>query len=251
MSLKDRALDAAASLIQSHAPINQLDLHLISLPCYTHNMHSQRLTHHYCHRIEEGFWQCVMFNGSDKNSRLIGVEWVIDESHWNKLPVNERSMWHSHHQEIAGGNTLAPSLPHVAEQEVMQRLANTYGKAIHFWDEVDSLPIGPPKLIMTLCTPQTQVKLMDKSIWRQKDETTNISSNEKAIQRQSLNYHDRLEGADQWQRGGKLYEFVLVPVDKSAEICEKFGGIRNEHRSELTEEEKQSLTNAPNSMNKL
>jgi len=227
-SLKSGLLDTAGSQVQNHAPVDQLDLHLISLPCYTHNLHKQRLTHHYCHRIEPGIWQCVMYDGPEKNSRLIGVEWVIDEQHYKTVPQSEQRMWHTHHQEVRGGNTLAPGLPAQAEIAVMQELANTYGYAVHFLAEGDRFPSGPPKLIVTLCTPETQSKLLDKSVWKEKDEVSSSASQAKAIERHSLEYHDRLPGADQWERGGKLWEFVCVPVDRSAEIVEKYGAIRNE-----------------------
>ena len=125
--LSSQALDVGAKLLQSHTPLNQFNLHLISLPCYTHSLHHQRLTHHYCHRLSEDVWQCVMFDGSDANSRLIGVEYVVGEKTFQTFPEEEKAMWHTHHQEVRGGNTVAPSLPQAASQVVMQELANTYG----------------------------------------------------------------------------------------------------------------------------
>lgn len=225
-SLKNKVLDKAASVIQNHDPVNQLDLHLISLPCYTHCMNKQRVTHHYCHHVEPGVWQCVMYDGPNKDSRLIGLEWVISEEKFQTIPENERVLWHTHHQEVRGGNMVAPGLPNPAEKSAMQDLANTYGYAIHFVKEGDKLP-GLPKLIMTLCTPEIQFKNMDKDAWRMKDEQSHILSQEKAIDRENLEYHDRLPGADQWERGGQLYEFVAVPVGKSQEIVDKYNGIRN------------------------
>ena len=91
--LKSRVLDIGASLLQHHEPINQLSLHLISLPCYTHSLSRQRLTHHYCHRVSEDFWQCVMYDGSSANSRLIGVEYVVGEKTFSTFPEEEKRMW--------------------------------------------------------------------------------------------------------------------------------------------------------------
>lgn len=226
--LKTKVLDKAAGLIQNHDAVNQLDLHLISLPCYTHcPTNRQRVTHHFCHHIEPGIWQCVMYDGDKKDSRLIGVEWVISEEKFREVPEEERILWHTHHQEVRGGNMVAPGLPPPAEKSAMQDLANTYGYAVHFVEEGHTLPHGPPKLIMTLCTPEVQYKNMDMEAWRMKDEQAKVLSQEKAIEREKFDYHDRIAGADQWERGGKMYEFVAVPVDKSEEIVLKYGGIRN------------------------
>jgi len=123
-----KALDMGAKVLQGHTPLSQFNLHLISLPCYTHSLHHQRLTHHYCHRLSEDVWQCVMFDGSDANSRLIGVEYVVGEKTFQTFPDDEKKMWHTHHQEVRGGNQVAPGLPQAAEHAVMQELANTYGK---------------------------------------------------------------------------------------------------------------------------
>jgi len=231
-SFLQKVKDNVAHLIQGHAPPNQLSLHLISLPCYTHSVAHQRLTHHYCHRYAEDIWQCVMWDGSDSHSRLIGVEYVIGEKTFKTLPEEEKKMWHSHHQEIRGGNTIAPALGSIAEHSVMTELANTYGKAIHFWSSHDALPYGPPKLIMTLCTQEKQAQLQDEVIWKAKDTGSGISSEQRSKERQDIQYNERLEGADQWDRGGELYEFVLVPVKHSAEIVSKYGGVRNEHRDQ-------------------
>ena len=91
------------------------------------------------------------------------------------------------------------------------------------------MPYGPPKLIVTMCTPETQARYAEPAVWQHKDDSTGTSSIDKAAKRRGLDYHERMPGSDQWERGGELYEFVLVPVSKSAEV-EKLGGIRNKYR---------------------
>ena len=91
------------------------------------------------------------------------------------------------------------------------------------------MPYGPPKLIVTMCTADTQARYAEPAVWQHKDESSGTSSVKKAESRRDLDYHPRMPGSDQWERGGELYEFVLVPVSKSAEV-EKLGGIRNQHR---------------------
>ena len=127
------------------------------------------------------------------------------------------------------------------------------------------MPFGPPKLIVTMCTPEAQAKYHEPNVWAHKDKSSGTDSKQKAESRKDIDYHERLPGSDQWERGGELYEFVsctpnntphrqrsmqqvsrsphsvlalicvllqvLVPVSKSAEV-EKLGGIRNQHRDE-------------------
>ena len=91
---------------------------------------------------------------------------------------------------------------------VMSRCRASAGKAIHFWAAQDPLPFGPPKLIVTMCTPDTQAKYHEPSVWSHKDKSSGTSSQQLAESRKDLDYHERLPGADQWERGGELYEFV-------------------------------------------
>ena len=84
------------------------------------------------------------------------------------------------------------------------------GKAIHFWAAQDPLPFGPPKLIVTMCTPETQAQYAEQAVWAHKDSSSGTDSKQKAESRTDIDYHERLPGADQWERGGELYEFVSV-----------------------------------------
>ena len=44
-----------------------------------------------------------------------------------------------------------PGMPKMAEMQRMKQLVDTYGKTYHTWqiDRGDTLPIGPPKLMMS------------------------------------------------------------------------------------------------------
>lgn len=70
------------------------------------------------------------------------------------------------------------------------------------------MPFGPPKLIVTMCTPETQAKYHEQPVWDHKDKSTGTDSQQKAESRKDIEYHERMPGADQWERGGELYEFV-------------------------------------------
>lgn len=89
--------------------------------------------HHYCSHINEDFNQCAIYDEDKPNARLIGIEYVITEKLFKTLPEEERKYWHSHIHEVKSGLLTAPGVPAAAENEVMAKLVNTYGKTFHLW----------------------------------------------------------------------------------------------------------------------
>lgn len=47
------------------------------------------------------------------------------------LPKEEKQLWHSHNYEVQSGTLVAPGLPEIAEHELMEKIASTYGKTWH------------------------------------------------------------------------------------------------------------------------
>jgi len=64
---------------------------------------------------------------------------------------------------------------------------------------------------VTMCTPEAQAKYHEAGVWAHKDKSSGTDSAQKAESRKDLDYHERLPGADQWERGGELYEYVRQP----------------------------------------
>ncbi|MCV5950931.1 OBAP family protein, partial [Escherichia coli] len=71
---------------------------------------------------------------------------------YDRLPEEERPYWHPHNYEILSGELVAPGLPSIAENELMKKKINSYGKTFHVWRSncwqgdkryIDSLPLGP------------------------------------------------------------------------------------------------------------
>ncbi len=153
--------------------------HVCGFHFYTHDMSRQVEAHHYCAHPTEELWQCVLYGelllrdsctarrglcacspaglafdlanspagGADSDepgARLIGVEYIVSERLFQALPEAERRLWHSHRYEVQSGVLVAPHVPKAAERADMQKLAGTYGKAVHTWqiDRGDALPLG-------------------------------------------------------------------------------------------------------------
>lgn len=151
-SARTEVLEAGARALQSDAPVARLDLHLTGLhPMKEHPGH-QMVAHHFCQQVNEDFAQCVLFDSDDARARLIGIEYIISATLFEKLPEEERGYWHPHNYEILSGQLLAPGLPDVAETAFMRQKMNSYGKTWHVWDTGSLgsagalLPLGAPML---------------------------------------------------------------------------------------------------------
>ena len=106
--------------------------------------------HHYCKQVNEDFAQCVLFDGNTSDANMNGVEYIISEAAFEKLPADEKKFWHPHNYEILSGQLVGPGLPQAAEKELMRMKMNSYGKTWHFWHTGapgkpgDSMPLGEP-----------------------------------------------------------------------------------------------------------
>ena len=71
-------------------------------------MGRQVIAHHYCQHLNEEVHQCVIFDKNEPNARLIGIEYIISDRLFQKLPDEEKVFWHSHNYEVKSGLLTAP-----------------------------------------------------------------------------------------------------------------------------------------------
>lgn len=117
----------------------------------------QMVVQHYCvghsepGHEGEPFFQCLLFDSTSKNARLIGVEYIISDERFRKLPDAEKKYWHPHTYEVLGGGLIAPGMDAQTEKTFMKGILTTWGKAWHTWpDPSTDVPIGEPLLIWSL-----------------------------------------------------------------------------------------------------
>lgn len=147
-----RVLEAGAVALQSHAPLDVIDIYLVGFhPMKDEPLH-QMEAHHFCNQVNEDFAQCVLFDGNTRAANMNGIEYIISENLFNTLPAGEKQYWHPHNFEILSGQLVAPGIPALAEKELMRHKMNSYGKTWHVWDTGssgmagDSLPLGEAML---------------------------------------------------------------------------------------------------------
>ncbi|HRO61288.1 MAG TPA: OBAP family protein [Burkholderiaceae bacterium] len=151
-SLKTRALEMGAKLLQGNAPPARMDIYLVGFHPMKDHPDQQMEAHHYCQQVNQDFAQCVLFDGNGSDAKLTGIEYIISEKLFDSLPEDERDYWHPHNGEILSGQLVAPGIPGPAEHALMKDKMNSYGKTWHVWhtgamgEPGAALPLGPPML---------------------------------------------------------------------------------------------------------
>jgi hypothetical protein len=204
-SAKTKALEAGAAMLQRAPPLNALDMYLDGFHFYNGHMTGQMEAHHYCSALNEEVNQCVIFDGNGADAKIMGVEYIISAKLFATLPEAEKPLWHSHVYEVTSGELVAPGLPDVAEHELMEKLASTYGKTFHTWhtDQDKQLPLGVPQLMMGF----TQDGQIDQAMVRARDQRLGVDTARERQQRSDIKPPPVAPGADAWQHG-KVIQFA-------------------------------------------
>jgi hypothetical protein len=194
-----RVLEAGADLLQDKAPLRELDAYLDGFHFYNGHPEAQMEAHHYCGHVNEDVIQCVIFDGNGGDAKLMGVEYIVSKEQFVKLPKEEKHLWHSHVHEVRSGQLIAPGIPEIAERELMEKIAGTYGKTWHTWhtDRKDALPLGTPMLMMGF-TADGQA---NEQMVAARDRRFDVSSAEERAKRADIVYPVIDTDADAWQKG--------------------------------------------------
>ncbi|WP_312932169.1 OBAP family protein [Pseudomonas sp.] len=198
-SAKTQLLEAGAAALQAKPPIDQINAYLDGFHFYNGHPEVQMEAHHYCSILNEDVIQCVIFDGNQKDAKLMGVEYIIDEKLFAGLPAKEKALWHSHGYEVSSGQLVAPGIPATAEHALMARLAHTYGKTWHTWhtDQDKALPVGVPQLMMGF-TADGQA---DAAMVEQRNRRLDIDAAKIRQQRADIAIPKADPRADGWKHG--------------------------------------------------
>ncbi len=115
----------------------------------------QLITQHYCtahsQHDHDDMFQCILFDKTGANAKLLGVEYIVSDAVYKNLPAEEKKYWHAHTYEVLGGGLIAPGMDPEAELKFMKDVMTTWGKAWHTWpDPSTAVPLGEPLLIWSL-----------------------------------------------------------------------------------------------------
>jgi hypothetical protein len=214
-SQESKLLNTGADLLQDKSPLKAFSTYLDGFHFYNGNINAQMEAHHYVSQLNEDIHQAIIFDGNEKDAKLMGVEYIISERIFKTLDDEEKKLWHSHHYEVKSGALIAPGIPDVAEHELMENLVSTYGKTIHTWhtDQQRELPIGSPMIMMGF-TKDGQLR---PELLKARDERFDVSTEEVKQKRADIPMPNVDPMANAWEKDKKnVRQFVITDRADSA-----------------------------------
>jgi hypothetical protein len=183
-SPKTDALKAGATVMQTHAPVNAMNVYVVGFHPMKDDPEHQMEAHHFCRQVNEDFAQCALFDGNSAAANLTGVEFIISEKAFEALPEGEKRYWHPHNGEILSGQLVAPGIPEPAEKELMRQKMNSYGKTWHVWmtDQGHKMPLGDAMLAWSFSRDGEP----KPGLVEERDKRMSISTEQKRRDRQDL-----------------------------------------------------------------
>ncbi|QEH35541.1 hypothetical protein OJF2_40940 [Aquisphaera giovannonii] len=105
-----------------------------------------QVAYHFCKPVHDGLSQCLLYDGTGPDARLIGVEYLVGAATYDAMPAEEKAYWHDHHFEVDSG--LLRSLTQAGDEEkrTLAKVRTLYGKITHTWSRGEAYPEGPPRL---------------------------------------------------------------------------------------------------------
>lgn len=180
-------LEQGADLLQETTPLKDFDAYVVGFHCAKNEPDTQMEAHHYCRVVNDDLLQCVLFDGNTREANLIGVEYIVSERLFERLPEEEKAYWHPHNFEVLSGRLDAPGLPDTAEKALMKQLLNSYGKTWHTWHTGrhdgapgHDLPLGDPKLMWSF----NREGECDEALKHDRDQVMDLDTAKKRAERQ-------------------------------------------------------------------
>jgi Protein of unknown function (DUF1264) len=105
--------------------------------------------YHYCKPNDKIIMVCQLYDSDSPNATLIGIEYIIHSNAYKALPDREKPNWHYHKEEFtsAKANPVFPEINEQQQKEALNKLSETYGKAIITWNPNDKVPAFPPQVM--------------------------------------------------------------------------------------------------------
>lgn len=124
-----------------HCPLAFAGVHLLKeMPEWS------QVAYHFCKPVNADLNQCVLYDGTGPDARLIGIEYLVSDAVYRKMPAEEKVYWHDHKHEVDAG--LLKSLTQTGDEEkaTLAAVRPLWGKVYHTWASGRDYPRGPARL---------------------------------------------------------------------------------------------------------
>lgn len=124
-----------------HCPLAFAGVHLLKdLP------ERHQVAYHYCKPVNDDVSQCVLYDGTGPDARLIGIEYLVSDALYQKMAPDEKLYWHDHKYEVDGGLIKSMTQFGADETKTLAVIRTLWGKVFHTWATGKKYPSGPPRL---------------------------------------------------------------------------------------------------------
>lgn len=128
-----------------HCPLAFAGVHLMK-----DDPTESRIAYHFCKSVHPELNQCVLYDGTGPDARLIGIEYLVSDAIYQSMPDDEKLYWHDHKFEVDSG--LLKSLTQSGNEEAatLAQVRTMWGKVYHTWVDGKSYPRGPARLFWSV-----------------------------------------------------------------------------------------------------
>jgi hypothetical protein len=124
-----------------HCPLAFAGVHLLKdLP------ERSQVAYHYCKPLNGQVSQCILYDGTGPDARLIGIEYLVTDEVYRKMPAEEKVYWHDHKHEVDAGLIRSLTQTGAEEKQTLGAVRTLWGKVYHTWASGTSYPRGPARL---------------------------------------------------------------------------------------------------------
>ena len=108
------------------------------------------VAYHFCKPLNDDVNQCVLYDGTGPNAKLIGIEYLVTDAMYQKFTAEEKAYWHDHKHEVDAG--LLRSLTQTGDDEkaTLKVVRTLWGKVYHTWVSGEDYPRGPARLFWSV-----------------------------------------------------------------------------------------------------
>jgi Protein of unknown function (DUF1264) len=105
----------------------------------------RRVAYHDRKPLNDHVGQCLIFDGPGPDARLIGVEYLVSDEVYRRMPAEERLYWHAHQCEGDAGPLRSPTQSRSEERAARAEVRTLWAKVYHTWVSGGDYPRGPTR----------------------------------------------------------------------------------------------------------
>jgi hypothetical protein len=109
-----------------------------------------QVAYHFCKPLNDDVSQCLLYDGTGPNARLIGVEYLVSDRVYRTMPEDERAYWHDHKYEVDAKLIRSLIQSGADEAGTLATVRTLWGKTYHTWVSGKTYPEGLPKLFWSV-----------------------------------------------------------------------------------------------------